>query len=468
MEIEFDALEYTENDIFENAVYRYRGSKQTGWRILRNGKDHLTLGPGYRLLRVASCGICATDITRRFLPFPLPQIIGHEAVVVDEDTGEPYAVEINDTCLARGDETPEPFCRADLATHCPTRRVFGIDRLPGGFGRYVLVPKHALASTRGLDSHTAVLVEPFAAAYHAANVSTPKPGNRVAVLGPGRLGSLILAALRMIRRDHHLGFDITAVGVRERDLSIARRMKADAIIDARHVDMTRLENRFDLVFDATGSPRGFETALSLASREAHLKSTHGKPFYDMTHLTELVVDELAILPAHPASVDFSWGAPPRRNQRIYLSPDAAPSLVPDDREIFRGTTEAAEADLATRTPEGALPRFDLAIATNAWSLDRIIRPSTAHENALVRPRGAILYQTSEDTPLARFIRGGGTLRTSRCGNFKRAIEALMRHADIGAQLADTVITHRFPVSALPEAYETAKSEGAVKIIVDHE
>ncbi len=467
MDIQFEAFEYTADDTFKKATYRYTESSTGGWRIRRNGRDHLVLSPGYRLLRVITCGICATDLARRFLPFPLPQIIGHEALVATSENGETFAVEINDTCLARGEETVDVFCRAGLPTHCPTRRVFGIDRLPGGFGPHVLVPVNALVPTTPLDRDVAVLLEPFAAACHAVDVSPPEPGSRVAVLGPGRLGSLVLAALRIHRRDRDIDFRVTAVGACDRDLFLANRIRADEIVDMRATPLDRLEDAFDLVFDTTGSPTGFESALSLACREVHLKSTHGRPFHGISHLTELVVDELSILPARAENFDFAWGDAVAQNNRVYLSPGVPRTLVPGGRMVSCKGAADAETELLNHTPQGEIPRFDLAVAADAESLDAIIRPRASHENSLVRPRGAILCMGDGGTPLDRFVRGGGILRTSRCGDFRRAVDALSRHEDIGSALAKAVITHRFSASDLPEAYATARSEAAVKVVVSH-
>ena len=84
MEISFEAYEYQADGTLTPAQYAYDGSQASGWTVKRDGKPVLNLGPGYRLLRSARCGVCSTDLARRFLPFPLPQITGHEVVARDE------------------------------------------------------------------------------------------------------------------------------------------------------------------------------------------------------------------------------------------------------------------------------------------------------------------------------------------------------------------------------------------------
>ena len=91
---EFEAFEYGADQSFASARYRLEGDERQGWRVMRDGVEALALGPGYRALRTRVCGVCSTDLARHFLPFPLPQVIGHEVVAVD-DHGRRFVVEIN-------------------------------------------------------------------------------------------------------------------------------------------------------------------------------------------------------------------------------------------------------------------------------------------------------------------------------------------------------------------------------------
>src|SRR5690606_30245208 len=210
MDLSFDALEFHADESFRPARYRLRGTPADGWTILRNGSERLRLGPGYRLLRTTACGVCSTDLARARLPFPLPQVTGHELVARDED-GQRVVVEINASHRARGVEAGCPFCDAGLATHCPDRLVLGIDELPGGFGPFVLAPRDATIPVPDeLPDRSAVLVEPFAAALHAVATVAPRAGDVVAVLGPRRLGMLVVAALAAWRERERRPFELLA------------------------------------------------------------------------------------------------------------------------------------------------------------------------------------------------------------------------------------------------------------------
>jgi threonine dehydrogenase-like Zn-dependent dehydrogenase len=467
--ISFEAFDYTSNDAFIRARYDFEGSREEGWTVIRNGEKHLALGKGYRLLKTRVCGICSTDIARRFLPFPLPQILGHEVVATDPDSGGQYVVEINDTCDARGDADKDIFCRAGLPTHCPDRMVLGIDRLPGGFGPYILAPVNAVIQAEKLPIRTAALVEPFAAALHAVNTSRPQKGERIAVLGTGRLGSLIIAALHAWRRNSGTDFSITALAIGEWRARHSLLMGADDAVDLERVTPEELKKSFDLVFEATGSPSGLESALTMARREVHLKSTHGRDFFGLKHLTEVVVDELSILPYSKDSLDFTWDQENRKNETVYSPPGVAVDQLPAGLDLFRGSTGNAGELLAGEHYHGRLPRFDIGIASTVEEIDAIIRPDRGTENSLVRPRGAILFKGDIGAnPLLSFIASGRRIRTSRCGDFHRAIALLENDPALAGTMTEHMITHEAAADDLPRVYLKAKDSDMLKILIRHD
>lgn len=467
--ISFEAFDYTINDNFIRTRYDFEGGRESGWTIYRNGGSHLALGQGYRLLKTLVCGICSTDLARRFLPFPLPQILGHEVVATDPDSGGQYAVEINDTCDARGDAERDIFCRVGLPTHCPDRMVLGIDRLPGGFGPYILAPVNAVISADRLPLRTAALVEPFAAALHAVNTSRPARGERVAVIGTGRLGSLLIAALDASRKSSGTGFEIVALAIGDWRKEHSKRMGADDAIDLEKVKPETLRESFDLVFEATGSPSGLESALAMARREVHLKSTHGQPFFGLKHLTELVVDELAILPYSGEGFDFKWEKENRKNETVYRAPGATADQIPGGMTIFTGRPGEAAKHLAGDQFRDRLPRFDIGIASTIEEIDSIIRPDKKKEKSLVRPRGGILVRgKGGSNPLLSFIASGKRLRTSRCGDFHRAIALLEENTHVAETMTELIITHEASAADLPRAYSKAKDPDMLKILIRHD
>lgn len=469
MEITFKAQEYTADDVFVPAEYRYKGDPSNGWEIFRNGEKHLQLGPGYELMQTLCCGICSTDIDRRFYAFDLPQITGHEAIVKRPDGKELFAVEINDTPVARGEQTLDRFCREGIPTHSPGRMVLGIDRLPGGFGPYLLAPVNAIVALDGLNEYTAVLIEPFAAALQAIMASPPRKGDAVVVLGPRRLGTLLIAALVAYRASSGVEFRIGAVARHEAIIRLCRKIGADFGIDIRQVDLSKLSAAYDIVYDTTGSAAGFETALGLAKREVHLKSTNGQQMCGLNRLTQLVVDELSILPFNPDGLKFTWPGEHRNNSELYIAPHND-ALTVEDRTInlYRSTIPEAEAILTREPFSDRLPRFDLAVAGSIEEIDGIIRPCQDHENSLVRPRSAILFNgEANGNKLLAFLNSGGRLHSSRCGDLRAAVRILKDNPDTAFNLSHYLISHMFPADELATAFDYAKRKDAIKVVVKH-
>jgi propanol-preferring alcohol dehydrogenase len=85
-------------------------------------------GPGQRLLRVRACGVCRTDLHLRDgeLDLPVPRILGHQIVGVDQDgqrLGVPW---LGWTCGACA------WCRSGRENLCPNARFTGRE-IDGGF-----------------------------------------------------------------------------------------------------------------------------------------------------------------------------------------------------------------------------------------------------------------------------------------------------------------------------------------------
>jgi hypothetical protein len=178
------------------------------------------------------------------------------------------------------------------------------------------------------------------------------------------------------------------------------------------------------VIDTTGNPNAFDLALRLARREVHLKSTHGRPAGGVPHLTEFVVDELR-LERQGESSDEESGNAPRPG-----------SIVVSDVEAF----------------------------------SRAVRPTEGSEESAIMPRGRIRLRRGADvgdSGLLRAVRDRGlVLSSSRCGDFRPAIELLERNMElrrIGARL----ITHQLDATDMNHVFEVAASPACIKAVVRH-
>lgn len=245
-------------------------------------------GADEALIRVRRAGICTTDleIVRGYLGFR--GTLGHEFVgeVVDAGGGEGRAWvgarvtgEINLGC-ARCQR-----CLSGLSRHCATRTTLGIVGKDGCFAEYVTLPVRNLHRVpEGVSDAVAAFTEPLAAAYEILEQLPIDPSSRIAVLGDGKLGSLV--ALVLVQT----GADVTLVGRHRHKLDkVASRGVRVALVDEA------IGDNFDVVVEATGSAAGFERARSLLRPRGTmvLKSTyHGTLELDAA---PLVIDEITVV-----------------------------------------------------------------------------------------------------------------------------------------------------------------------------
>lgn len=470
MQVEFSAPEYHSDVTFRNAHFRFEGSVREGWTVLRDGKAHLVLGPGYRLLRTVSCGVCSTDLVRHHLPFPLPQVIGHEVLAVNE-AGEKVVVEINASHHALGLDAGCPFCARGLETHCPDRLVLGIHDLPGGFGPHFLAPAGAVIPLpETVPDRSAVLIEPLAAALNAVATVQPGPGDRVAVLGTRRLGLLVIAALRAHRVSTGLDFTILALDRQPDLLDMARTFGADSGLEVEGSGLPA--GLAEVVVDATGNPEALDLALRLARREVHVKSTHGQPAAGLQHLTEMVVDEIGVGP-FPRGEDLeAYGLSDRDCPAVvaWLCGSEPPAWLTQSATVLRGAAADVLTDLEASPRAHGLPRADAAVVDSAAGIDQAVRPLAHREVSLVRPRGFVLLspgaRRDAASSLERAVLDRGLrITTSRCGDFRAALELLEVDHEL-RRVGERLITHAFPVSCIAEAFETARSPACIKAVVD--
>jgi len=224
---------------------------------------------GEALVRVRAAGICNTDleIIRGYMSFE--GTLGHELVGVVEECadaswlGARVTAEINLACQ-RCD-----LCQRGLQRHCPTRRVLGILDKDGAFAEYVTLPIENLHRVPdALSDRAACFIEPLAACFEILEQVAISPRDRVAVLGDGKLGTLIAMVLS------NNGTPPVLVGKHASKIARAQRM------GIRSTLVHELSPKsYDVVIEATGSPSGMQLATTLVRPRGTivLKSTyHGE------------------------------------------------------------------------------------------------------------------------------------------------------------------------------------------------
>jgi threonine dehydrogenase-like Zn-dependent dehydrogenase len=240
---------------------------------------------GEALVRVLAAGICNTDIeiTRGYARFRGTP--GHEFVGVVEEAPDESLVgrrvvgEINAGCGHCAD------CRAGDPRHCRERTVLGIVNRDGAFAEYLSLPgNNLLMVPDSISDEAAVFTEPLAAACGILERVTIRQGDRVAIVGDGKLGLLIAQVLRLATSD------LTLIGRHEEKLEIARRhgIKTGLAEELK-------SGQFDYVVEASGSSQAMALALDLVRPRGTivLKSTYAD------HLTvdasRIVVNEISVV-----------------------------------------------------------------------------------------------------------------------------------------------------------------------------
>jgi threonine dehydrogenase-like Zn-dependent dehydrogenase len=242
------------------------------------------------LVRVLLSGICNTDleISRGYAGFK--GTIGHEFVGVVEESpdgsmvGQRVVGEINVGCGKC------VLCAAGDSRHCNDRTVLGIVGRDGAHAEFLRLPIANLlvVPDKVVDEH-AVFAEPLAAACGIMERVAIKPGQRVAIIGDGKLGLLCAQAIALS------GAGILLIGKHAEKLRIAERR---GIETAKPAAAAKRKREFDVVVEASGSPFGVVGALGLLGPRGTLvlKSTfQGPGKIDEIDQARLVVDEITIL-----------------------------------------------------------------------------------------------------------------------------------------------------------------------------
>lgn len=158
----------------------------------------------------------------------------------------------------------------------------GIEGRDGAFAEYLTTPIGNLHRVPdSVSDEEAVWVEPLAAALAVGEVGI-SPGERVLVVGDGRLGTLIALGLQM------RGAEVEVAGKHEHKLSLLRSIGLSVVKgQARSI--------YPWVVEATGSPQGIERARAWTRPKGTiiLKSTSEQ--MPRVNVSRIVVDELRLV-----------------------------------------------------------------------------------------------------------------------------------------------------------------------------
>jgi threonine dehydrogenase-like Zn-dependent dehydrogenase len=234
-------------------------------------------GPGEVLVRIKSCGFCATDYKaikgiRRNVEFPL--IPGHEPAGIIAAVG-PFVTNVKE-----GDEvilSPSGFCgqcrncRLGLTHYCERAYTTGGDGAavrPGSFAEYTLTGANVVfPKPSNLSFDAACQAEPVSGAWKGLiHFSEMSVGDDVVVIGTGGIGMYCL----MVAKAAGAG-RLVAVDISDYALKTAKELGATHTVnptrgDAKTAIYEIMPEGPDLVIEAAGPIQAVKLMVSLLRR----------------------------------------------------------------------------------------------------------------------------------------------------------------------------------------------------------
>jgi 2-desacetyl-2-hydroxyethyl bacteriochlorophyllide A dehydrogenase len=215
---------------------------------------------GEVLVRVMASGICGTDIHifRGEYLGGYPAIPGHEFAGVVEAVGsgvtrfkpgDRVAIEPNiacDNCEA---------CLNNRQNFCLNWQAVGVTRM-GGMAQWTTAPEKAVFDIGDLSFEAGAFVEPLSCVLHGLERLAPGMADKVAILGAGPIGILLLQGIRLRGASQ-----VTVVDKNTARLAFAGEMGADLTFSSRDELQT---DGYDTVIDATGSIPVMQRTLDFA------------------------------------------------------------------------------------------------------------------------------------------------------------------------------------------------------------
>jgi (R,R)-butanediol dehydrogenase/meso-butanediol dehydrogenase/diacetyl reductase len=307
---------------------------------------------GEVVVAVAACGICGSDLHEYLhgpvyiptAPHPLtgvaaPVTLGHEfsGRVIEAGPGvgglrAGDRVTVN-PCLLCGECV---WCRRGQPNYCARLGSIGLS-WDGALAPRVAVPAsgcHRLPDE--VDDLQGASVEPLAVVLHAHRRARLAGGERVAVIGAGPIGLLLLQVLRA----KGAGW-VGVVEPRRERRSLAQALGADAVLDPEAQDPARAiarltgEERVQAAFECVGSPAAFAAALRAAGKGGRVVLVGLVPETVETNLLGLLAHEKEIVGSSAYVDEFPEAIQLLRDGRVAVAP-LVTGRVPLEDAVARG------------------------------------------------------------------------------------------------------------------------------------
>jgi len=217
------------------------------------------------LVKVLACGICGTDrhIYHGEYPSTKPVILGHEFGGVIEEVGpgskfkvgQIVSVDPNIVCGECVD------CKAGRTAFCPGLTALGVN-INGGLAEYVLSPERQIYPVRNdLNPLHLAFIEPLACSIRGVDIANLKGGERVAILGGGVIGLLVVQLAKLAGAS-----EIVLITRQKFRRDVALKIGATRVIDPNSEDVNTSVKNMDVTFECAGAVETFKQSQNITRR----------------------------------------------------------------------------------------------------------------------------------------------------------------------------------------------------------
>jgi propanol-preferring alcohol dehydrogenase len=195
-------------------------------------------------------------------------------------------------------------CRDGHENRCRTATALGLDH-PGGLADQVSWPIHRMVPAPRLPAEqAAVLADAVASAYHALMLARVPPGGALAVLGPGGLGTQVLALARVLDPEVRLAAVARSEATRGRLDALG--LGVFVVLGASGAGRRVLDaaGAQDAVVDFGGGPAALGEALPMLARGGRLVigSMSDEPVVLGASFTQIATRELEVIGSYASTI----------------------------------------------------------------------------------------------------------------------------------------------------------------------
>ena len=234
-------------------------------QLIVGGVERPVPAVGQSLIKVLFCGICGTDrhIYKGEYPSAKPVILGHEFGGIIEEVaagskfkvGQVVSIDPNIVCGKCSD------CLAGRTAFCPDLTALGVN-INGGLAEYVLTPDSQIYPViDGLNPLHLAFIEPLACSIRGLDLAELKGGERVAVLGGGVIGLLVVQLAKLAGAS-----EIILVTRQKFRREVALKIGATRVIDPKVQNLAQVLSGIDVTFECAGAPETITQSQEITRR----------------------------------------------------------------------------------------------------------------------------------------------------------------------------------------------------------